>query len=441
MTAETMDTETRSGGSLGTSTVSRRKFLAAGGVGVATATTMAVTGFGTRLALAAPGDPSTGDVLVVVFLRGGADGLTMAPPYGYQSYRQLRPNIAIDPPGGPNGALPLTGGSANGNAVFPTGLDGVIGLHPALKPAYDALWDRGRLAVIPATGLPPSESPTRSHFAATRYVQAGSASGSVGGGWLGRMINVQSGDGLFPALNTTNRGNLLQGGKGAVSIPNLRNFGITGFPDRDRASDALNVLHSGNDSISARGSTVLGVVDRVQNLGNDLRPGYPNDQLSRKFSEVSELIKANLGIRAAVIDFGSWDHHRNHGTVGNGRFHRKATELGGALGAFANDTNGLDGICVLVITEFGRTINENGNRGTDHGRATTYMAMGSGIRGGVFGDDYPDVIRDDPNHGDLTVLTDFRKPVAEIIRNRAMVNDLGVVFPTYQGQGELGLTR
>ncbi len=423
-------------------TTSRRRFLGASAAGLATASTVAVTGLGTQLVLAPAAGAQTGDVLVVVFLRGGADGLSMAPPYGYDSYRRLRPTIAVNPPGEANGALPLTSASANGNASFPSGIEGVLGLHPAMKPLYDALWTQGKLAVIPAIGLPPSESASRSHFTATRYMQVGSAAANVGGGWLGRMLNQTGASGAVPAVDTSTRSELLNGGNGAVAIPSLRDFGIDGFKDRDGARNALRVLHKGTDSVSAQGKTVLDVVDRIDALPGQLRPGYnKKGKLGRTFSELSSLIGSGLGVRAASVDSGGWDQHANHGPVGNGRFHTTTTELADALAAFSNDTNGLQGITVLVITEFGRTINENGNKGTDHGRATTYLAMGSGIRGGVYGDDYPDVIADDPQYGDLSVLTDFRKPMAEIINRRVGVGNLGTIFPGYQHAGDLGITR
>lgn len=92
-------------------------------------------------------------------------------------------------------------------------------------------------------------------------------------------------------------------------------------------------------------------------------------------------------------------------------------------------------------SHWGSTINENGDRGTDHGRAATHFAMGAGIQGGVFGDDFPDVIEDDPDRGDLRVMTDYRKVVSEVIRNRVGVANLQSVFPTHTQSGDLGLTR
>lgn len=419
-------------------TISRRSFMATSGVGLA----VAVTGLGTQLAYAqSSANGSSGDTLVVVFLRGGADGLSMAPPYGYSSYRQLRPNIAVPPPGQNGGALPLN--SSNGNAAFPTGIDGVVGLHPALKPIHDTLWAQGKLAVIPAVGMPASESSTRSHFSAQDYIEAGSASPSVGGSWLSRLVNSKALTGPVPALSMGRRSDLIKGAVGAVTVPRLAGFGIGGFSRTDMAKAALQTLYRGDDSVAVEGKEFLDIVDRFNTISEETRPGYPNHKLGRSFSELSALLKAGLGVQVAAIDMGGWDHHSNLGrsTDPGGRFNARAGELAGALRAFGDDTNGLDGITVMVITEFGRTINENGNLGTDHGRAATYLAMGAGIRGGVYGDDFPDEIKDDPNHGDLSVLTDFRKPLGEIAQRRAGISNMNLLFPTYQGGVSMGLTR
>ncbi len=418
--------------------ISRRKVLAgAGALGVATVA-------GPRLAFATPSNPAQGDALVVVFLRGGADGLSMTPPHGYQSYRDLRPTIAIPPPGEVGGALPLD--SSNTNAVFPTGIDGVVGMHPAMAPIYDTMWNSGNLAVIPAVGLPASESRTRSHFSAERYWERGSAASSVRTGWLNRMLSAQ-GAGALPGVGKNSQAmEILDGPAKTLAVNDLRNFGIGGFRNGTEARQALAAIHQNSSgSITATGSELLSVVDSLDALNWEAtRDRYPDRGVAREFHDVAVMLRSGLGLRAAAIDFGGWDHHGELGSPGDtdGRFWRRASELAIGLRAFTDDLasdGAIDEVTILVITEFGRTINENGSAGTDHGRATTIMAMGGGVQGGVFGDDYPDVIADDPDEGDLTVLTDFRKPVSELIGTRVGV---GNVFPTFTPPPDaMGLAR
>ncbi|MEM8924684.1 MAG: DUF1501 domain-containing protein [Actinomycetota bacterium] len=420
------------------STITRRNFIAASGLAAGGIVTLA----GARFAFAAPGSPNTGDAIVILMLRGGADGLSLAPPYDYPSYQQLRPTTRILPPGNNGGALPLTGASSGNTAVFPTGIEGVLGLHPALQPIHDTLWKAGRLAVMPSMGIPQSESSTRSHFSAQKYLEKGSASNQVGGGWLGRMLNVANPPGLVRGYNKGQRSLALNGGRGVVSARNLDGFTLGEFENAGRARAALETLSSGADSVSAEGRIALDVVSTFEPLDTGLRSGYPNNGLGRSFSEVATVLKANVGCHAAIIDSGGWDMHNGLGATGDtdGNFWRRTREVGQALRAFADDTNQLEEITVLVVTEFGRTINENGNQGTDHGRASTFLAMGAGIQGGVFGDDFQDTIEDGPR-GDMEVLTDYRKMLSEVVRKRGGVTNLDVVFPTYTQAGELGVVR
>lgn len=416
---------------------SRRRFLGAAAAGAA------ATAVGPRLAFANPTDPTQGDALVVIFLRGGMDGLSMTPPYGYQSYRDLRPTIAIPPPGEAGGALPLTSGSAP-TAAFPTGLDGVIGLNPAMAPIHETLWANGQLAIVPAVGLPREESRTRSHFSAELYWERGSASSSIRTGWLNRVLALQAGNPPLPGVGKSSQAlDILKGPAKTISIPDLRNFGIGGFRNGGDARAALNAMYGGGGAINATGADVLSVVDQLDALNADTGPGYPGGRLGRDLSQTATLLKSGLGLRAAAIDFGGWDHHGELGAPGDtdGRFYRRANELALSLRAFTDDL-GPDAMAetsIVVITEFGRTINENGSQGTDHGRGTTIMAMGGNIAGGVYGYDYPDVIEDDPQDGDLTVLTDFRQPVAEILSNRVGLGSVGSVFPTFTPGTALGI--
>ncbi|MFV0526084.1 MAG: DUF1501 domain-containing protein [Acidimicrobiales bacterium] len=419
----------------------RRKFLALSGLGAAGV----ATSLGTRLAFATPNEPALGDAVVAIFLRGGADGLTLAPPYGYPSYRQMRPNIAVPAPGSNGGALPLNSGSASG-AVFPTGIDGVVGLHPAFQPVYDTLWTQGRLAVIPAAGLPRSESATRSHFSAQVFVNRGSASSTVRGGWLGRMLNgsLDSANPGLAGLSTSNQTTSIAGGRNTANVPNINDFGLGPFDRTEETVAAVGVLNSGQDSVSSQGRNVLATIDALAVVDGDANiDAYPNSSLGRQLNQVANLFKASIGLRAAAIDVGGWDTHADQGTPGDtgSRMWRLIDNLASSLRAFSDDTNGLDEITVVVVSEFGRTVNENGNRGTDHGRGGTVFAMGGGVQGGVFGDDYPDAVADDPEDGDTTVATDYRKVVTEIAAKRMGVTDLDALFPTYTHTNDLGLAR
>lgn len=398
-----------------------------------------------RMAFATPSNPAAGDAVVVVFLRGGADGLSLTPPYDYASYRQLRPTIAIPPPGDPNGALPLTS-AGNPNVVFPTGIDGVVGLHPAFLPIHQTLWASGNLAIIPAAGLPSSESRTRSHFEAERYWERGSASAGVRSGWLNRMVATLGVATALPVVNKSYQSqDITDGPAKTLTVPDLRSFGIDGFRNRGRGRTVLESFYNGGQgAVSSTGADLLSVIDQIEALDASTNGAYPSTKLGRDFQQVATMLRSGLGLHAAGIEFGGWDHHGNLGAPGdpNGGFIRRASELAAGLRAFTDDLAGdgtLAETTIIVITEFGRTINENGSGGTDHGRAATIMAMGGGIQGGVFGDDYPAVIEDDPSEGDLTVMTDYRKMVAEILSNRV---GIGNVFPTYTPPANpLGLTR
>lgn len=403
--------------------LSRRHFLAASGA--TTVAVGAVTALGTSISLAAPGVPGDGDVLVVVNLGGGCDGLAMTPPLQDPSYYDVRPTVAVPRPGQANGALPL---ADNGRVRFSSGFEGAFGLNPAAQALHDGLWSAGRLAVFPGIGFPGS---SLSHFTSSNFHRKGTLDLLIPGTWLGRMSNAQGGDGQIQAT-----------GVGDATD----NFSVIGSMETYQGGlwnqDAIARLYSGGrDLVSSTGRTTLARAGEVGSLPAGHRPGYPETGFGLRFSELAQVLKRRpaFGIKAAQFSYGNWDHHTNLGRPGDerGNFHSQMKPLADALQAFADDTNGLDGIVVVITTEFGRTINENGAGGTDHGEGLTMLVAGGGIRGGVYGDDYVDslTLPNGAARASLPIGTDYRKPLSEIIRKRVRLGDPSPVFPDFAQTG------
>lgn len=413
---------------------SRRKFLA--GTGVMAGSTLLLNKR-TRVAFASPSDPSRGDAVVMIFLRFGADGLSFTPPIGaaYDSYRALRPTLHITP----DQSLPLDSSSGSGLA-FPQGLDGVVGLHPAFRPLYESVWARGQMAIMPASGLPDSESNTRSHFEAQRYIEAGTANTDVRNGWLTRVIEGQSATNPIPAVTTSSSASPFYRGTESFSVTNLANAGLSGFRSSGEAFQAVSALHTGGGFVNQLGSSTLSATAALGAVNSDGGSGYPNTTIGQDLRDVANMLRANIGlVSAQVQSSSSWDHHSEQGTL-NGQFNDRTTELNDALFAFCNDLgNALNETTIFVVSEFGRTIDENGSFGTDHGRGGTSFVIGGNIRGGVYGYDYPDVIEDSrENRRALPVLTDYRKAFDEAINQRVGVSGS---FPTMGNLPDLGIVR
>lgn len=427
-----------------TTRTSRRAFMGLVGVGTAT---LGVTSLGTRLAFATPESPPTGDVLVVVFMRGGMDGLSVVAPFDMPSYQALRPNIRIKAPSeftDPTGKAALT--LAAGGAVDAFPLSGVLGMHPAMTALFDGAWTDGRLAVVHASGLPATESDTRSHFEAQQYWEQGSRSLDVTSGFVNRYLGGLSG---LDRLCAVGRGSTLQasmrGPAPAFSMSSINSFGVNGFPDNSRARTALlSMYRHGIDLLEETGADTLDVVNLLSSLGADPGPRngatYGSDSLSSNLREVARLIRGGLGLRAAAIDFGGWDTHTTMGLPEDpaGYMSRQVASLATALQAFYTDLGtARDEVTLVTMSEFGRTIDENGSGGTDHGRGNVMFAMGGKIRGGVHGE-FPSAVTNGPE-GDLVVLNDYRRVLAEILEVRCNASNIDEIFPTYARQPPLGL--
>ncbi|NLA35886.1 MAG: DUF1501 domain-containing protein [Actinobacteria bacterium] len=424
--------------------ISRRQFLGA------TATAGAATVLAPRLAFAAPqqaSEPSgaSSDVLVLLFLRGGADGLSLVAPFAMGGYHDLRPSIAVQEPGETGGALPLEAGGNVGSFAH----SGTFGLHPRLQRLWDGPWASGDLAIVHAAGLPGTESATRSHFEAMRHWESGTADLGVNSGFLNRYLNAAGATlGITGVGNGTGVPRSLSGPVGTYAIADPAQFALGGFSDPNLARGVLGSWYGtdATDPVRNSGHDALEALARVQSvpwaspaLAVQNGATYPNTALGRDLREVAQLIRADVGLRVACVDCGSWDTHEGMvSNTGVSWFHTMVSDFGDSLAAFAQDLGAaMNAVTLVTMSEFGRTINENGAGGTDHGRGSVMFAMGSGIRGGVYGD-FVSRIEDGPE-GDLTVCNDCRTVLSEVLAQRGAATDLGSIFPTYDQRPFLGL--
>lgn len=419
--------------------VSRRHFLV--GAGASAAGALAAPSLWPRYAFATPGQPAVGDVLVVVFLRGGADGLSLVPPFSdVAGYRDLRGSSAVLAPGsGANGALDLQV-TASGHS---------FGLHPAMT-GLKQVWDAGDLAVVHAAGLPASESDSRSHFEATDYWERASASLDVTNGWLARYLTSAGISGALPGLAYNSSVPVsLRGNKGSMAINSIDSFNVEGFWDAELANAALHHVYTTGtiDPLVQQGADTLAAVALVEQadpLQHDTNAHlYPTDGegqwLAQGLREVACLLRADVGVRVACLDLDGWDHHDAMGTPAGGLTADYARGLSQALSAFRQDLGPLmDEVTVVTMSEFGRTIYVNGSGGTDHGRGNAMFVMGGAVNGGLYGA-YPSGPLEDGPEGDLEVQNDFRRVLAEVLTKRMGGADLGAVFPGYTHPGDLGL--
>lgn len=426
-------------------TLSRRRFLV--GAGASAAGALALPSVWPRYAFATPGSPASGDALVVVFLRGGADGLTLVPPFsdttGYQALRGAGTagSVAVPAPNASNPAAALDLQVTKSGHSF--------GLHPAMS-GLKAVWDAGDLAIVHAAGLPTGESSSRSHFEATDYWERASASQSVGNGWLARYLTAAGIGGALPAIAYDSGVPVsLRGNKGSMTMSSIEGFNVDGFWNAELGNDALHhvyrtgtidpLVQQGADTLSA-----VALVEAANPLQHDTRGSLypttgPGRGLGQGLREVACLLRANIGLRVACVDLDGWDHHDGMGSPAGGLTADYARGLSDALRAFHQDLGSLmNEVTVVTMSEFGRTISLNGSGGTDHGRGSAMFVMGGAVNGGLYGN-YPSGPLDDGPDGDLEVQNDFRRVLAEIVTKRMGGATTAAVFPGYTHPGDLGL--
>jgi uncharacterized protein (DUF1501 family) len=363
--------------------------------------------------------------LVVVLLRGAIDGLNVVVPYREPTYYTDRPSIAIPPPGQPNGALDL---------------DGKFGLHPSLAPLLP-LWQQQSLAFVHACG---SNDETRSHFDAQDYLESGTPGiKTTRDGWMNRLLGVMSDKNPIQAISvgaTTPR--ILLGKRAVANLASGRGAGNRQQIDKHQVATTFDRLYGNNDALSqtyregrvARNELLkdLEAEMKMANNGAILPNGFPGDA-----QRLARLMARDPRIQMSFLAVGGWDTHVNQG-ASQGQLARNLDRLGqGLIALQAGLGEAYQHTTIVVMSEFGRTVKENGNGGTDHGHGNVMWLLGGGINGGKVYGNWTGLEPTQRYQGrDLAVTTDFRDVLGTVLTRRLAVDasKLQQVFPRYKAQ-------
>jgi uncharacterized protein (DUF1501 family) len=399
-------------------------------------------------AWAAVGEP-TGTAprrLVVVFLRGAADGLSVVVPYGDAAYYQARGSIALAKPGAEGGVLDL---------------DGHFGLHPSLAPLMP-LWQAGKLGFVHASGSPDA---TRSHFDAQDYMESATPGRkATPDGWMNRAL------GALPELARATPARAVSIGAvmpriyaGRHPVANIASGQAATKPtvlDRPAVKSAFDQLYADDSDKTARAykasqqahQEVMAALEEgkedtaslsaqmlAANNGAPLPNGFPDDA-----ARLAKLMRNDGRVQLAFLALGGWDTHANQGNA-RGQLANRLAPLGTGLAALANGLGPVfNDTAVVVMSEFGRTVNQNGNGGTDHGHGNVMWVMGGNVAGGKVLGAWPGLDKSALYEGrDLAVTTDFRQVLAGVLERHMRLSDgqLADVFPAFTGGASPALFR
>jgi uncharacterized protein (DUF1501 family) len=376
----------------------------------------------------------------------------MVVPFGETEYYARRRAIAIPAP------------TSAGNAALD--LNGFFGMHPALRPLHE-LYGRKELSIVTAVG---STHPTRSHFDAQDFMETGTPGvKSTRDGWLNRVVQntdcaecsgrtladgaahtadhaagqVGMASDFSPALRAIAMGpampRALRGSAPALAIADLAKFGVGSRSDGDVQQSFERVYGA------EQGDLVTGAADDAFEAVRILKsidpqryasaPGvqYPNGNFGRSMQQIAQLIKSGVGVEVAFADLGGWDTHQGEGGV-TGQLATRLTEFAGGIRALYDDLGDkMEDVVILTMSEFGRTVAENGTGGTDHGHANTMFVMGGPVSGGKILGEWPGLAREQLyERRDLAITTDFRDVFAEVVSGHLATGNLQAVFPGHQ---------
>ncbi len=353
--------------------------------------------------------------LVVVFLRGAADGLTLVAPIADDNYHKFRPRLAVK----------------SKDAVR---LDDTFGFHPNLR-ALEPAWKEGDLAIIHGAG---GESDSRSHFEAQDLMEHG---GVAAGGWLARFLRARgpSQSPLSAVALSATLPESLSGAPSAAALQSLEEFAISskkaGRDDAAFKRELRRLYDLEHGPVKDAAAATFEALNRIESIDAKAKPlngaEYDaKDTFGQGLRQVAQLIRADVGLDAASVDLHGWD---THFTQQSG-IEPLMLRLANGLAAFRKDLGArMTTTTVVVMTEFGRRVAENASFGTDHGRGGVSFVMGGGVKGGrVLGGwtGLKPEILDGP--GDLPVMNNYRNILAPVLtRHGATPDGLANIFPDF----------
>ena len=370
---------------------------------------------------------SNDPILVVVFLRGGADGLNLISPTADVDYIAARPEEM----------RVLRKGDEAGHAMADMAADVDFRFHPQAR-GLSELYNAGEMAVIHASGLTDG---TRSHFDAEAKMERAAVSGAAGG-WLGRWFASQQLDGILPLLSVGSAPDSVRGAHDVAVAENLEDLIMAQGADlapiiRQRLLKSLGqhpLLGAPIRRLVQLSSTLQSQIIDADGEVKSYTPrvDYPESDLAGAFKTIARSIKLGLGLRVATLDFGGWDTHEDQtATFGN-----NVDRLSSSLLAFWRDLgNDAERVNVVVMSEFGRRLRANTSGGTDHGYGNAMMVLGAGVNGGRMLGDWPGLANDAlDDRADLAITTDYRHVLAEVMGQHMVAENIAALFPAFTAE-------
>jgi uncharacterized protein (DUF1501 family) len=370
-------------------------------------------------------------ILVTIFQRGAMDGLMAVTPFTDPFLQAARPTLFLS-------------AAKDQKQASLIDLDGRFGLHPAMK-AFEPFYREKRLAIVHGIGSPNN---SRSHFDAQDFMESGTPfRKGTPSGWLNRAIGLLGHDATpFRAVSlTSSMPRSFYGDNPTVAISNLQDFAIQmkGNPmGANLASKSFEELYdqaatgllkeTGKESFDA--VKMLQKTD-VKNYKPENSAVYPASPLGNSMKQIAQLIKMDVGLEVAFAESTGWDTHFNQGAE-TGVFARNVADLSNSINAFWSDLAAYhDDLTVMTMTEFGRTVKQNGTGGTDHGRGSCNFILGNDVNGGiVHGTMQPLAIENLEDGRDLAVTTDFRSVFSEVADKHLKINNDRLLFPDWTGK-------